>query len=172
MHYGTYPNMIGASVPKFGPVEGGNDRAMGRNILREVWNTNYSSNKNKRAIGGFRAVMNAGDYLSRVNSACGGPNQVTSRPGMMVMSTKDGVVGGPCDSSKPPIASTNVKYVYDSSDFTRYMKEKSINEGYAGDIPCSKPNKYNMTDYSYGGSGVPIGRGRQRSWTNQSRILG
>ena len=171
MQYGTYPNMIGASVPKFGPVEGGNDRAMGRNILREVWNTNYSSNKNKRAIGGFRAVMNAGDYLSRVNSACGGPNQVTSRPGMMVMSTKDGVVGGPCDQSKPPIASTNVKYVYDSSDFTRYRKEKSMNEGYAGDIPCDK-KKHNMTDYSYGGSGVPIGRGRQRGLSTQSRILG
>ena len=172
MQYGTYPNMIGASVPKFGPVEGGNDRAMERNILRSVWNTNYSCKKNSgRAIGGFRAVMNAGDYLSRVNSACGGPNQVTSRPGMMVMSTKDGVVGGPCDQSKPPIASTNVKYVYDSSDFTRYLKEKSMNEGYAGGVPCDK-NKHNMTDYSYGGSGVPIGRGRQRGRSTQSRILG
>jgi hypothetical protein len=145
---------------------------MERNILRSVWNTNYSCKKNSgRAIGGFRAVMNAGDYLSRVNSACGGPNQVTSRPGMMVMSTKDGVVGGPCDQSKPPIASTNVKYVYDSSDFTRYRKEKSMNEGYAGDIPCDK-KKHNMTDYSYGGSGVPIGRGRQRGLSTQSRILG
>ena len=170
MQYGTYPNLIGASVPKFGPVEGGNDRAMGRNILREVWNTNYECHSG-RAIGGFRAVMNAGDYLSRVNSACGGPNQVTSRPGMMVMSTKDGVVGGPCDSSKPPIASTNVKYVYDSSDFIRYRKEKSMNEGYAGGVPC-KNAKQNMTDYSYGGSGVPIGRGRQRGLSTQSRILG
>jgi hypothetical protein len=161
MQFGTYPNIIGASVPKFRVVEGGNDRAMERNILRSVWNTNYSCNNN-RAIGGFRAVMNAGDYLSRVNSACGGPNQVTSRPGMMVMSTKDGVVGGPCDPNKPPIASTNVKYVYDSSDYTRYMKEKSVNEGYAGNAPC-KNNKYNMTDYSYGGSGFPVGRGRQRS---------
>jgi len=171
MRYGTYPNLIGASVPKFRPVEGGNDRAMERNILRSVWNTNYECGKTGRAIGGFRAVMNAGDYLSRVNSACGGSNQVTSRPGMMVMSTKDGVVGGPCDRSKPPIASTNVKYVYDSSDFTRYRKEKSINEGYSGGAPCkSTAERYaqNMTDYSYGGSGVPLGRGRQRGSTRNA----
>jgi len=175
MLYGTYPNVIGASVPKFRPVEGGNNRAMERNILRTVWNSNYACDiNNPRVIGGFRAVMNAGDYLSRKNSACGGPNQVTSRPGMMVMTTKDGAPGRPCDPSVPPIASTNVKYVYDSSDFTRYLKEKSINDGYAGNIPCHSNSGHarNLTDYSYGGSGAPLGRGRQTSWLIRQRIIG
>ena len=162
-----YPNIVGASVPKFGPVIDGNDRSLERNVLRTVWNNNYHCNKDpnkkQRAIGGFRMVMNAGDYLSRVNAPCGGSNQVTSRPGMMVMTTKDGVQQ--CGHEHPPVANTNVKYVYDSSDFTRYRKESSINAGYAGNIPADCDNnedpKDNLTDYTYGGSGVPIGRGRQ-----------
>ena len=159
-----YPNIVGASVPKFGPVVDGNDRSLERNVLRTVWNNNYHCNKDpnkkQRAIGGFRMVMNAGDYLSRVNAPCGGSNQVTSRPGMMVMTTKDGVQQ--CGHEHPPVANTNVKYVYDSSDFIRYRREKSINKGYAGGrTACDTAPHQLMTDYSYGGSGFPLGRGRQ-----------
>tara|TARA_Y100000741_G_scaffold283436_2_gene223190 strand:+ start:4470 stop:4994 length:525 start_codon:yes stop_codon:yes gene_type:complete len=157
-----YPNIVGASVPKFGPVIDGNFRSMERDIVRQVWNTNCYGKNNSRGpqIGGFRRVMNAGDYLSRVNDDCGGSNQITSRPGSLVLTTKDGVRR--CNS-EIPVANTNVKYVYDSSDFIRYRREKSINKGYAGgrtDCDKGKPRPL-MTDYSYGGSGFPLGRGRQ-----------
>tara|TARA_A100001015_G_scaffold21905_1_gene24860 strand:- start:1287 stop:1688 length:402 start_codon:yes stop_codon:yes gene_type:complete len=110
-------------------------------------------------LGGFRRVMNAGDYLGRVNKGCGGSNQITSRPGSLVLTTKDSITR--CNSDIP-VANTNVKYVYDSSDFIRYRREKSINKGYAGGkTDCDSTNKPLITDYSYGGSGFPLGRGRQ-----------
>lgn len=156
-----YPNIVGASVPKFGPVIDGNFRSMERDIVRQVWNTNCYGKTSHRGpqIGGFRRVMNAGDYLGRVNAGCGGSNQITKRPGSLVLSTKDGVRR--CNS-EVPVANTNVKYVYDSSDFIRYRREKSINKGYAGGrTDCDKGPHHLMTDYSYGGSGFPLGRGRQ-----------
>lgn len=158
-----FPNIVGASVPKFGSVIDGNFRSMERDIVRQAWNTNCYGKKNHRGpqIGGFRQVMNAGDYLSRVNDGCGGSNQITKRPGSLVLSTKDGVRR--CNS-EIPVANTNVKYVYDSSDFIRYRREKSINKGYAGgrtDCDTSDKQANLMTDYSYGGSGFPLGRGRQ-----------
>ena len=160
-----YPNIVGASVPKFGSVIDGNFRSMERDVVRQVWNTNCYGNVKKPLqgpkIGGFRRVMNAGDYLARVNDGCGGSNQITSRPGSLVLSTKDGVRR--CNS-EIPVANTNVKYVYDSSDFIRYRREKSINKGYAGgrtDCDTSDKPANLMTDYSYGGSGFPLGRGRQ-----------
>ena len=161
-----YPNIVGASVPKFGSVIDGNFRSMERDVVRQVWNTNCYGNVKKPfqgpKIGGFRRVMNAGDYLARVNDGCGGSNQITSRPGSLVLSTKDGVRR--CNS-EIPVANTNVKYVYDSSDFIRYRREKSINKGYAGgrtDCDTSDKPANLMTDYSYGGSGFSLGRGRQR----------
>ena len=160
LKFNKYPNIVGASVPKFAVTVGGNERAINRNVLREVWNTNFTKNNqcNTRAIGGFRAVMNAGDLKSRKNYGCGGSNKVTSRPGMMVLTTRDGV--NRCKGDGVEAANTNVKWVYDSSDFTRYRKESSINSGYAGNRACTR-SASNVTDYSYGGSGVPVGRGRQ-----------
>ena len=153
--FGTYPNIVGASVPKFQTDIDGNMRSLERNVLRNVWNNN--NNDIPRAIGGFRAVMNAGDYLSRVNNSCGGSNQVGTRPGVLRLTKKDGV--GHCYNQHVPTSNTNVKYVYDSSDFTRYRREKSINKGYSG-------ADNHLTDYSYGGSGSPLGRGRQKKAGN------
>ena len=48
-----------------------------------------------------------------------------------------GHISDHCDGSGIPPASCNVKYVYDSSNYTRYMKEKAINKVY--------------NDLSYGG---------------------
>lgn len=77
---------------------------MDRKILRTVWNSkpDYSTT-NPRAIGGFRAIMNSGDWLSRRHAATGGAKQ-------------------------PQVASGNVKYVYDSSNYTRYVREKALNK--------------------------------------------
>ena len=163
MVHDGYPNIVGASVPKFGSVIDGNFRSMERDIVRQVWNTNCYGKETKQGpkIGGFRRVMNAGDYLGRVNYGCGGSNQITKRPGSLILSTKDGVRR--CNT-KIPVANTNVKYVYDSSDFIRYRREKNINKGYAGGrTDCDSSDKPHniITDYSYGGSGFPLGRGRQ-----------
>ena len=162
MVHDGYPNIVGASVPKFGSVIDGNFRSIERYVVRQVWNTNCYGKGPKQGpqIGGFRRVMNAGDYLGRVNYACGGSNQITKRPGSLVLTTKDGVRR--CNETVP-VANTNVKYVYDSSDFIRYRREKSINKGYAGgrtDCDISDKPAILMTDYSYGGSGFPLGRGR------------
>ena len=35
-----------------------------------------------------------------------------------------------CDDSSVPASSCNVKYVYDSSNFTRFRKETAVNKGY------------------------------------------
>ena len=126
---------MGASVSKFGTVIDGNFRSLNRDVVREVWNTNCYGKRSTPfkgpRIGGFRRVMNAfKDYLGRVNKGCGGSNQITSHPGSLVLTTKDGITR--CNSDIP-VANTNVKYVYDSSDFIRYRRDRaSINKGYAG----------------------------------------
>ena len=51
-----------------------------RTILRNAWNTSYATgtyNGLNRKIGPFRAVNNAGDFLSRENYKCGGPTPMS-----------------------------------------------------------------------------------------------
>jgi hypothetical protein len=50
-----------------------------RSVLRRAWNTQYATgydNGYSRVTTPFRAVNNLGDFLSRVNYSCGGPNQI------------------------------------------------------------------------------------------------
>lgn len=148
---GTYPHVQGASIQKPYPTIDFSIRSRDRTILREAWNTNTLvrtgtvTNNNvtsKLAIGSFRAVNNAGDLLNRKNYSCGGSNLISSRPGMMHLSTKDGGQDKQnCDNTGVEPASTNVKYVYDSSDFIRFKKLQAKNRGYSGGA-----------DYSYGGA--------------------
>jgi hypothetical protein len=96
----------------------------------------------------FRAVNNAGDLLSRENFSCGGTCQTPqSRPGLHGLSTHFGGVSTSCTPSAAynslqlikdiPAAACNVKFVYDSSDYITYLKQKAINKNY--------------NDLSYGG---------------------
>lgn len=109
-----------------------------RGVLRRAWNTPYATgtfNNKNRKIGPFRAVNNLGDFLGRINYSSGGPNQKKS----------------PDDGSGVPASSTNVKFVPDSSDYTRYKKQATMNRNY--------------NDSSTGGdesnaSFVPMGRAR------------
>ena len=111
--------------------------------LKEAWNTTYPSqlrrnNLKKSITTPFRAVNNAGDLLSRENYSCGGGCQsFQSRPGLSGLRQRFGAIQYKCDGTGVPPAACNVKYVYDSSDYTTYMKQKAIN--------------YNYNDYSYGG---------------------
>jgi hypothetical protein len=117
-----------------------------RFTLKNAWNTTYPSqlkrnHLNKSITTPFRAVNNAGDLLSRDNFSCGGSCQsFQSRPGLKGLKTKFGSVSISCTPSSSynslqlikniPAAACNVKFVYDSSDYTTYLKQKAFNKNY------------------------------------------
>ena len=117
-----------------------------RFTLKQAWNTTYPSqlrrNNLKQGITTpFRAVNNAGDLLSRENYSCGGSCQsFQSRPGLKGLSTRFGSVSVSCTPSAAyntlqlikdiPAAACNVKWVYDSSDYVTYLKQKAVNKNY------------------------------------------
>ena len=133
-----------------------------RLYLRDAWNTSsYSGSANpKRMVGPFRAVNNAGDILSRLNYSCGGTCQsFQSRPGLKGLSQRFGSVQGSCVPSaiystlqminNIPAAACNVKYVYDSSDYTTYLKQRAVNKNY--------------NDLTYGGDDSKSSQSAQRA---------
>jgi|TARA_B100001287_G_C22521960_1_gene453168 hypothetical protein len=149
---GNYPNVKGASIQKPKPTVDTSERSRDRFVLRNAWNTNTLNRTGTVTIGGvtsnlklgsFRAVNNAGDPLSRKYYTCGGSNMISSRPGVMVLTTKDGGQDATnCDGTGVPPSTCNVKYVYDSSEFTKYKKLTAKNRGY----------RYPGSDYTYGGA--------------------
>jgi hypothetical protein len=116
-----------------------------RFTLRNSWNTTYkaelrASNK-KQIITPFRAVTNSGDLLSRDNYSCGGTCQsFQSRPNLRGLRQHLGSVSESCTASATytgnqiaplvPAAACNVKFVYDSSDYTTYLKQKAMVSNY------------------------------------------
>jgi len=125
-----------------------------RFTLKNAWNTTYPSQLRvaklpKRTITTpFRAVNNAGDLLSRENFSCGGSCQTfQSRPGLRGLKMRFGATSISCTpsaaynslqlNSSVPSATCNVKWVYDSSDYITYLKQKAVNKNY--------------NDLSYGG---------------------
>ena len=133
--------------------------------LKEAWNTTYPSqlrrnNLKKSITTPFRAVNNAGDLLSRENYSCGGTCQsFQSRPGLKGLSQRFGSVQGSCVPSaiystlqminNIPAAACNVKYVYDSSDYVTYLKQKAVNKNY--------------NDFSNGGDDFKASQSAQRA---------
>lgn len=117
-----------------------------RFTLKNAWNTTYPSqlkrNNLKQSITTpFRAVNNAGDILSRENYSCGGSCQTyQSRPGLRGLKQRFGSVSDSCTPSTAyntlqlikniPAAACNVKYVYDSSDYITYLKQRAVNKNY------------------------------------------
>jgi hypothetical protein len=83
-----------------------------RDIVRRSWNTAFASgtvNGYKRRVTPFRAVNNSGDFLVRQNYNSEGANP---------------------DSTGIPSASTNPKFVADSSDYTKFKRQVSVNRNY------------------------------------------
>ena len=133
--------------------------------LKEAWNTTYPSqlrrnNLKKPITTPFRAVNNAGDLLSRDNYSCGGTCQTPqSRPGLHGLRTHFGSVQSSCIPSATysnlqlldnvPAAACNVKYVYDSSDYTTYLKQRAVNKNY--------------NDLTYGGDDSKSSQSAQRA---------
>ena len=117
-----------------------------RFTLKNAWNTTYPSQLRKDNLKQpittpFRAVNNAGDILSRENYSCGGTCQsFQSRPGLKGLRQRFGAVQDTCIPSATynnlqllnniPAAACNVKFVYDSSDYVTYLKQKAVNKNY------------------------------------------
>ena len=117
-----------------------------RFTLKNAWNTTYPSqlrrdNLKQPITTPFRAVNNAGDLLSRLNYSCGGSCQsFQSRPGLRGLRNHFGAVQDTCIPSATysnlqllsniPASACNVKYVYDSSDYVTYLKQKAVNKNY------------------------------------------
>ena len=117
-----------------------------RFTLKNAWNTTYPSQLRRDGLQKsittpFRAINNAGDLLSRENYACGGSCQsFQSRPGLKGLKVRLGSTSFSCTPSTAynslqlikniPSATCNVKYVYDSSDYITYLKQKAVNKNY------------------------------------------
>ena len=117
-----------------------------RFTLKNAWNTTYPSqlrrdNLSRPITTPFRAVNNAGDLLCRLNYSCGGTCQsFQSRPGLRGLKNHFGAVQASCTPSaiynslqlltNIPASACNTKYVYDSSDYVTYLKQKAVNKNY------------------------------------------
>ena len=143
---GIAPKLIGggANGTSGSGMVGGGDRGRNRFSIVNAWNTQAVKNEwngYKSAITPFRAVNNAGDYLSRTNYTSGGSNQVYGSVNAAKVPTAKILGGGifsKLDGTDIPSCTTNVKYVYDGSDYTRFKKLQAINRSY--------------NDFSFGGS--------------------
>jgi len=104
-----------------------------RRELRKSWNTSYATGKvngYNRRITPFRAVMNSGDFLSRTNYVCGGPNPANNTHATAARQLGLGGIINACDTSNIPSSSCNVKFVADSSDYTKYRRQTAFNKNY------------------------------------------
>ena len=98
--------------------------------------------------------------MSRDNYSCGGSCQTfQSRPGLRGLNIRFGATSISCTPSAAynslqlntsvPSATCNVKYVYDSSDYIRYLKQQAVNK--------------NFNDFSYGGDQYKSSQSAQRA---------
>jgi len=110
----------------------GGDQVISRRIVTKSWNTPYARtshpNGKARVITPFRAVNNSGDYLARVQYSCGGPNPTNAdKPGWK---SRIRSMFNNCDGTGIPPSSCNVKFVADSSDYSKFKKYRAINQTY------------------------------------------
>jgi hypothetical protein len=110
----------------------GGDQVISRRIVSKAWNTPYARTRHpngiNRVITPFRAVNNSGDYLARVHYSCGGPNPTNAdKPGWK---SRIRNMLSNCDGSGVPASSCNVKFVADSSDYSKFKKYRAINQVY------------------------------------------
>ena len=139
---GVAPTLIGggAGVNGGSGMVGSNERSMDRFSLVQAWNGAAATgtiNGYQRKIGPFRAVYNAGDFLSRQSYTSGGSNQVNNVRTLNGYKVLGGAVHPQADNTGIPSATCNPRYVYDGSDYIRFRKLQAINRNY--------------NDYSFGG---------------------
>ena len=143
---GVAPRLIGGGGNYASGMVGGSNRERMRFTLRDAWNgkaANRTYNGIKTNVTPFRAVNNAGDLMTRVAFTSGGSNQVNTGRIKLAANASARVLGGSIHNSNLPnpgnlpSANTNVKWVYDGSDYTRFKKQQAQNRNY--------------NDYSFGG---------------------
>jgi hypothetical protein len=106
-----------------------------RLYLREAFDTSYLRQQTLQGVPAkinspFRLVTNAGDKLSRVNYNCGGSSIQGSRPQNRGLKRLWGSNNSHCDGTGIEAANCNTKYVYDGSDYTAFLRNKSVNKTY------------------------------------------
>jgi hypothetical protein len=107
------------------------EMTMTRRVLRDSWNGSYATGKVNgygARVGGFKAVSNIEDFLSRKNYTCGNiPNpQSDSFNGR----SRIGSIMKHCDNTGIPCSNTNTKFIPDSSEYIKYRKQRAINQNY------------------------------------------
>ena len=133
---GIAPKLIGGGAGAYGGsgMVGGSERSIDRFSLVQAWNGAAATgtiNGYKRAIGPFRVVNNAGDFLSRQNYTSGGSNQVNNvRGGLTGYKVLGGAIQAHKDNTGIPSATCNPRFVYDGSDYVRFKKLQAINRNY------------------------------------------
>jgi hypothetical protein len=121
----------GISPPQIVNGYKNSEDALTRTCLRRVWNTSYATgtvNNLTCSTTPYRAVYNLGDFLSRKNYSCGGPNTINRN--YYNKGAHIGSIPQNCDSTGIPPSSCNVKFVPDSSDYTRFRRERAVNTNY------------------------------------------
>ena len=127
---------LGGGIPGIAPKQTitnykGGDQIISRKVVVKSWNTPYATgtvNGRSRVTTPFRAVNNSGDFLGRVEYTCGGPNPTNAdKPGWK---SRIRNMLSNCDGSGVPASSCNVKFVADSSDYSRFKKYRAINQLY------------------------------------------
>ena len=132
----SYPHSDSRGVPGYmakpvGLHDNSDDFSRDRFSLRNSWNTvQYKDRVDqwRHAITPFRAVNNAGDPLGRVNYVCGGSGTIANT--VRGLGRLAGGVHNRCDGSGVPGAVCNPKFVYDSSDYIRFKRQRAINHAY------------------------------------------
>ena len=107
------------------------EQVISRRVLRDSWNNALVSGTykgQKATTGSFRLVNNLGDFLGRQNYSCGGPNQISSSK--TGTTSTIGSIPQQCDTTGIPPASTNVKFVSDSSDYIKFKKQSALSNNY------------------------------------------
>jgi len=140
INYLTTPNLggklLGGAIQGKSPKQTitnykGSDQVMSRKLVVKSWNNAYATglvNGKSRVTTPFRAVNNSGDYLGRVHYSCGGPNPTNAdKPGWK---SRIRNMFSNCDGTGIPASSTNTKFVADSSEYSKFRKNRAINLNY------------------------------------------
>ena len=133
--------MSTATSLSFGNTQVGGEIALKRKILRKTFRPNTKQVNGATvtsSAGPFRTSMNLGDFLSRQYQTCGGCNQVNDvNSRILRLKMGGGLSNNSCNvetrgytPSQIPLKGGNIKYVSDSSLYTRFKDLESVNKNY------------------------------------------
>ena len=102
-----------------------------RRVIMKSWNTANAVgviNNYARITSPFPSIYNRTDFLSRKECNCDIPNPL--QESRHILKSNMGSIIKSCDGTGVPCANTNVKYVPDSSLYTRYKREVMANKNF------------------------------------------